>query len=93
MSSKTLDEEFEDWRAEDGYHIACEFSGHAHHYARAAFLAGAAAEREAALLIVEDVKTDHWPRESSRGDGYDLDTCDEIIKRIRQREGEHNEKG
>lgn len=53
---------------------------------QSAFAAGREAERKRLEQIIEDVKTDHWPRESGRGDGYDLDTCDEITRRIKEQE-------
>jgi hypothetical protein len=37
-------------------------------------------ERQRWLLAIEDVKTDHHQRDG-RSDGYDLDTCDEILRR------------
>lgn len=40
-------------------------------------------QREKILLIIEDVKTDHHARDG-RADGYDLDTCDEILRRINE---------
>jgi hypothetical protein len=60
----TLDEQFEEW---------CKPFPGWRKQQRRAFLAGAAAEREAALAIVASIQTDP--------DG----ACAEIIRRIRQR--------
>lgn len=54
----------------------------------AAWNAATKQQREKILLIIEDVKTDHHARDG-RADGYDLDTCDEILRRIK--EGDYDE--
>lgn len=39
-------------------------------------------ERERCAAAVEAVRTARWPKEAHRSDSYDLDTCDEIARRI-----------
>lgn len=87
MSSKTLDEQFEEYHADKYGHTSrhrLSVTAERYDVARNAFLAGAAAEREAVLEIIvavreADIQTNHWQHPITKH------LCDEIERRITER--------